>query len=259
MVSNRFRICLKRGKSTRRLPTALDGGYIENGGGPPAVSFSVLDRFWSGSAQQLQHALLRLVGERQRGHRDRLARRQRLAVGRFLVGIGQRQIGGAGLQHVDQVLVEVLTELHDRQVRTQGRRLGTERGAGRAEYGERLVRRVVVQEVRAHGQRRQAQAAGAVGDAGDAERGLCGFVEGQLEVVTIQQVDAVEGRILSGRRDLRDDVVVLADQAGTRGLRDWIGSWRAAANECKRSRTTQCNRVCSLGRGECERLAGLGV
>jgi hypothetical protein len=33
----------------------------------------------SGSAQQLQHALLRLVGERERGDRDRLAGRQRLA------------------------------------------------------------------------------------------------------------------------------------------------------------------------------------
>src|SRR5260370_35593273 len=42
-----------------------------------------------GLAQELQHALLRLVGQGQRGHRDRLARRQRLAVGRFLVGIAQ--------------------------------------------------------------------------------------------------------------------------------------------------------------------------
>src|SRR6266478_964158 len=62
------------------------------------------------SAQELEHALLRLVGERQRGHRDRLAGRQRLAVGRFLVGIGQRQVGRTGLQHVDQVLVEELAE-----------------------------------------------------------------------------------------------------------------------------------------------------
>src|SRR6202022_3703411 len=109
--------------------------------------------FFEKSAQQLQHALLRGVGQRQRGHRDRLAGRQRLAVGRFLVGIGQRQVGGAGLQHVDQVLVEVLTELHDRQVRTQRRGFGTERSAGRAECGERRVGRVVVQEVRVHCQR----------------------------------------------------------------------------------------------------------
>src|SRR5207302_9661345 len=59
---------------------------------------------------------------------------------------------------------------------------------------------------------------------GDAERGLAGFVEGQLEVITIQQVDAVEGRILRGRRDLRDDVVVLTDQVGADGLRGRIGN-----------------------------------
>jgi len=47
---------------------------------------------------------------------------KRLAVRRFLVGVGQRQVGRAGLQHVDQVLREVLADLHDRQVRTQGRR-----------------------------------------------------------------------------------------------------------------------------------------
>src|SRR5947207_13441377 len=33
------------------------------------------------SAQELEHALLRRVGERQRGDRDRLAGRQRVAVG----------------------------------------------------------------------------------------------------------------------------------------------------------------------------------
>jgi hypothetical protein len=40
------------------------------------------------SAQQLQHALLRRVGQRRRGHRGRLADRQRLAVARSLVGVG---------------------------------------------------------------------------------------------------------------------------------------------------------------------------
>src|ERR1700759_4889433 len=90
----------------------------KNGGGSPAVLFLF---FCSRSAQELKHALLRLVGERQRGHGDRLAGRQRLAVGRFLVGIGQRQVRRTGLQHVDQVLVEVLTDLHDREVRTERR------------------------------------------------------------------------------------------------------------------------------------------
>src|ERR1700730_2875511 len=47
MVSNRFRICLKPGKSSRHLPTAPDRTFVrENGGVSPAVSFSVLDRFW---------------------------------------------------------------------------------------------------------------------------------------------------------------------------------------------------------------------
>src|ERR1700730_18492629 len=47
MVRNRFRICLKPGKSSRHLPTAPDRTFVrEDGELPPAVSFSVLDRFW---------------------------------------------------------------------------------------------------------------------------------------------------------------------------------------------------------------------
>src|SRR5579862_5463351 len=65
------------------------------------------------SAEELKHALLRLVGERERRDRDRLAGRQRLAVGRLFVRIGQRQVRRTGLQHVDQVLVEVLADLHE--------------------------------------------------------------------------------------------------------------------------------------------------
>jgi hypothetical protein len=58
----------------------------KNGGlSPPFGCWLLL----SGSAQQLQHALLRLVGEGERGDRDRLADPQRLAVARFLVGVGQ--------------------------------------------------------------------------------------------------------------------------------------------------------------------------
>src|SRR6266446_6911312 len=162
------------------------------------------------SAQELKHALLRLVGQRQRGHRDRLAGRQRLAVGRFLIGIGQRQVGRSRLQHVDQVLREVLADLHDRQVRTQGRCFSAERGAGRAEQGKRAVCRGVVQEVRAAGQRSKAEARRVKGHALDVQGGLAGLVEGQLEVVAIQQVDAVEGSVLRRRRDLLDDVAVLS-------------------------------------------------
>src|SRR6185437_6005695 len=107
--------------------------------------------------EQLQHALLRLVGERQRGHRDRLAGRQRLAVGRFLVGVGQRQVRGAGLQHVDQVLGEVLTDLHDRQVRTEVRGFRAQRGRDVGQRTQHLVRRVRVQEVRPDGQGRETE------------------------------------------------------------------------------------------------------
>src|SRR5437667_106017 len=83
------------------------------------------------------------------------------------------------------------TQLHDRQVRTQGRSLGAEHSAGRGELGERGVGRAVVQEVRAAGQRSKAKAGRVESDATDVERGLGGFVEGQLEVVAKQQVDTV--------------------------------------------------------------------
>src|SRR5437660_7501699 len=115
----------------------------ENGGAraPPSSFAEVVP----GSAQQLQDAGLRLVGERQRRDRDRLAGRQRLAVGRFLVGVGQGQVGRTSLQHVDQVLGEVLADLHDRQVGTQGGGFRTQRGRGRGQRGQRLVGRGVVQ------------------------------------------------------------------------------------------------------------------
>src|SRR6185436_2249837 len=92
-------------------------------------------------------ALLRLVGERERGDRNRLAGRQRLAVRRFLVGVGQGQVRRTGLQHVDQVLGEVLTDLHDREVRTERGCLRTQRRARAAEGSDLRVGRTVVQEV----------------------------------------------------------------------------------------------------------------
>src|SRR5580698_2471603 len=111
-------------------------------------------------AQQLQHALLRLVGERQRGHRDRLAGRQRLAVGRFLVGIGQRQIRSAGLQHVDQALGKILADFDDREIRTEGRGFRAQGRAGGIELVENAGRRIGIQKIGAGGQRREAEARG---------------------------------------------------------------------------------------------------
>src|SRR6266704_3831263 len=95
------------------------------------------------------------------------------------------------------------------------------------------------------GQLTEAEAGRVEGDAGDVERGLAGFVEGQLEVVTKQQVDTVEGRILSGCRYLRDDVVVLLHQAFANVLRsrildrgrDGAESHRAAAGVGEGDRT----------------------
>src|SRR6267378_1870921 len=205
----------------------------------------------SKSAQQLKHALLRGVGQRQRGDRDRLAGGQRLAVRRFLVGVGQREVRRTGLQHVDQVLGEVLTDLHDREVRTQGRRFGAQRGAGSAECCDGLVGRAAVEEVCTRNKRTQSQAAGAVGYTGDAERGFSGLVEGQLESVAVQQVNAVERSILRGVGDLRQNAVVLVQQVRTNGLRARVGdrsyrgrSYRRSRNLNGVSRCATCNRDC---------------
>src|SRR5262249_58965904 len=81
------------------------------------------------------------------GDRDGRAGGRGVVVGRFLVGVGERQVGRAGLQHVDQVLVEVLTHLHDRQVRTKRRRFRPQRAGGRVQVGQHLVGRRVVDEV----------------------------------------------------------------------------------------------------------------
>src|SRR5216683_7839562 len=108
MVSGGYQMCQETGKSTPALPAAqLTRARQENGGVSPAA---LVVSWPSKSAQELKHGLLRLVGQCQRRDRDRLAGRQRLAVGRFLVGVGQRQVGRAGLQHVDQVLREVLAD-----------------------------------------------------------------------------------------------------------------------------------------------------
>src|SRR6185312_10006644 len=129
-----------RRRPSRRAPNAKTAGL------PPPFAVRIFAVSRAISAQQLQDAGLRLVGERERGDRDRLAGRQRLAVGRFLVGVGQRQVRRTRLQHVDQVLVEVLTDLHDREVRTERGSLRAQRGGRRVQRRQRLVGRRVVQE-----------------------------------------------------------------------------------------------------------------
>src|SRR5207248_5139583 len=74
-------------KGTRRIKSACDGMTsrpADKKTAGPKPRRSGLPKVSAGSAQQLQHALLRRVGKRERGRRDRLAGRQRLAVGRFL-------------------------------------------------------------------------------------------------------------------------------------------------------------------------------
>jgi len=65
-----------------------------------------------------------------------------------LVGVRQRQVGSAGLQHVDQALVEVLTDLHHGEVRTEGRSFRAQGVAGgvsvvSTEFAELLSRKSV--------------------------------------------------------------------------------------------------------------------
>src|SRR2546427_318484 len=79
------------------------------------------------SAEQAQHAVGGLRGERQRSGRQLLAGLQRQKVGAFLVGIREHQVVRADLQRVDRRLGEVLTGLHDRQARAEVRRLRTQR------------------------------------------------------------------------------------------------------------------------------------
>src|SRR5206468_938018 len=87
---------------------------------------------------------------------------------------------------------------------------------------------------------------------------------GQLEVVAVEQVDAVERRILRRGRDLRDDVVVLLDQAGANGLRSGIRkrlAGRAAGRRDQRegAGAAQRNVVRGSRGAEGERLARIVV
>ena len=90
-------------------------------------------------AEQPQHRLVGLRRERQRGGGKLLAGLQGQHVGAFLVGVGQHQIVGAGLQRADQVLGEVLTGLHGGELRAEGRGLGAQRLQCGVDGAERRV------------------------------------------------------------------------------------------------------------------------
>src|SRR6185369_874589 len=137
---------------------------------------------------------------------------------RLFVRVGQRQVGRAGLQHVDQVLVEVLPNLHDGEVRTQRRRLGAQCAGGVAQRRQHLVGGIVVDEVGADQQVGEAETYCTEGCAGNVQRGRAGLVEHQLQRVAVQQVDTVERGVLRSRGDLRQNVVVLRNEASAGGL-----------------------------------------
>ncbi len=74
---------------------------------------------------------------------------------------------------------------------------------------QRGVGRGVVDEVRAGGQLGEVEAGGIEGHALDLQRRGARLVEGQLELIAIEQVDAIVRGVLGGRGDLVQDVVVL--------------------------------------------------
>src|SRR6185312_14832312 len=122
--------------------------------------------------EQTENRLLALVGQRQGRDGNRLTGRQRLAVGGFFVGVGESEVRRTGLQHIDQVLGEVLTDLHDRQVGTQSRRLRPESARRGVQRVENLVGGGVVDEVGTRGQGRQAESSRIVSHAGNVQRRL---------------------------------------------------------------------------------------
>ena len=115
--------------------------------------------------------------------------------------------------------------------------------------------------------RREAEADCVEGHAGDAQGRLAGLIEHQLQRVAVQQVDAVEGRILRRGVDLRQHVVVLRHQGCTRGLRVRVGDWRGRrchaeegpAGRRSRAADRADRRGSRVVRGDDVDLAGRGV
>src|SRR5581483_12397887 len=106
-----------------------------------------------------------------------------------------------GLQHVDQILAEVLANLHDREVRAERRGFRAQRGRRGVELGQNLVCRARVEEIGTRDQGRKTETGVVEGHALDVQGRPSGLVEHQLQRVAVQQVDAVEGRVLRGRVD----------------------------------------------------------
>src|SRR5262247_1520907 len=98
------------------------------------------------SAEQPQHVLVGLRGEREGSRGQRLAGLQREQARSLFVGVGQGQIVDAGLQRVDRLFGELGAILDDRHVGRVGRGLVLQRGERVVDVGKRDVDVVVVLE-----------------------------------------------------------------------------------------------------------------
>src|SRR5258708_1103572 len=105
-------------------------------------------------------------------------------------------------------LGEILGGVHGGQVGTEGRGLGAQRGQSAVERCGHAVDLGVVLELGAI-ELPKAKTVGVQVGALDRQRRGTGLVEGDLEVVAMEQVDAVVGGVLRQRVDLRQDVVVV--------------------------------------------------
>src|SRR5690606_38663919 len=76
----------------------------ENGGAEAPPFRQLWICVFSTLAEERQHRLVGLSGQRQRRGRQRLAGLQGEQVGTFLVGVGDDEVVGAGLQRVDHGL-----------------------------------------------------------------------------------------------------------------------------------------------------------
>src|SRR5581483_586273 len=185
----------------------------------------ILGYFRSALSEQPENLLVRLVGQRQCDRGNLLTGLQRRQVRSFLVRVGQRQVIRTDLQRVDDVLGEILTSLNDRQACTKFSTLRTQRIGGRRNGGERRIDIGIPHPVIASS-RDVESARRRVGETVDRHRRRAGFVEVDLEIVAVQQVNAVEPRVLGQLVDLREQVVELGGEVRTsrriRGLKGLV-------------------------------------
>ena len=173
-----------------------------------------------GLAEQPQHRLVRLVGERQRGGGELLAGLQGQHVRAFAVGIGDDQTVGAGLQRVDHRVGEGLAILHDRQVRAECRCLAANGGQGIGQRRQKGIELRVVLELRVG---RRTDSENSAVDAGgssrlDRQRARIGLVENQLQLIADEQIDAVEARVGGGLVELVAKLIECGDQVCADGI-----------------------------------------